>query len=322
MLKTTGSMAKQHVRCCEGFRMPTGRDGAGSAEGRRPKAARALNRFAIGWCGSRPGSSMIGRQGDRRSGPANAFLKIEVSTSTREAFAMTTRSISPLRQRMVEDMNARQLGPHSQRSHIYSCERFASFLKRSPDTATADDVRRFQLHLMESGASIGNRNRIMTGVKFLLRVTLRRLDLAAEIYHLKEPQRLPLVMSPEEAKRLLAMAGTSKVRALLALGYGCGLRAGEVVRLRVGDIDSAQNIIRVVQAKGRKDRHVMLPPEVLGLLRQWWKERPTRHDKGVRPEQRWLFPGGRPRSPMTTRQLSRLFHETASSPLTAVFIRS
>ena len=102
---------------------------------------------------------------------------------------------------------------------------------------------------MESGASIGNRNRIMTGVKFLLRVTLRRLDLAAEIYHLKEPQRLPLVMSPEEAKRLLAMAGTSKVRALLALGYGCGLRAGEVVRLRVGDIDSAQNIIRVVQAK-------------------------------------------------------------------------
>jgi integrase/recombinase XerD len=96
-----------------------------------------------------------------------------------EADSMTNRTISPLRRRMVEDMNARQLGPHSQRSHIYSCERFASFLKRSPDTATADDVRRFQLHLMESGASIGNRNRIMTGVKFLLRVTLRRLDLAA-----------------------------------------------------------------------------------------------------------------------------------------------
>ena len=98
---------------------------------------------------------------------------------------MSTGSISPLRQRMIEDMNARQLGPHSQRSHIYSCERFATFLKRSPDTATAEDVRRFQLHLMESGASIGNRNRIMTGVKFLLRVTLRRLDLAAEIYHLE-----------------------------------------------------------------------------------------------------------------------------------------
>jgi site-specific recombinase XerD len=226
---------------------------------------------------------------------------------------MSTRSISPLRQRMIEDMNARQLGPHTQRSHIYSCERFAAFLKRSPDTAIAEDVRCFQLHLMESGASISNRNRIMTGVKFLLRVTLRRLDLAAEIYHLKEPQKLPLVMSPEEAKRLLAVAGTSKVRALLALGYGCGLRAGEVVRLRVGDIDSAQNIIRVVQAKGRKDRHVMLPPEVLALLRQWWKGRPTRHDKGMPPAQRWLFPGGRPGRPMTTRQLNRLFHETAEA---------
>src|SRR5687767_1379963 len=135
--------------------------------------------------------------------PANAFLKIEVSTSTREAVSMTNRTISPLRQRMVEDMNARQLGPHSQRSHIYSCERFAAFLKRSPDTATAEDVRRFQLHLMESGASISNRNRIMTGVKFLLRVTLRRLDLVAEIYHLKEPQRLPLVMSP--VKRLATL---------------------------------------------------------------------------------------------------------------------
>ena len=226
---------------------------------------------------------------------------------------MTTRSMSPLRQRMIEDMNARQLGAHSQRSHIYSCERFAAFLKRSPDTATADDVRRFQLYLMESGASIGNRNRIMTGVKFLLRVTLRRLDLVAEIYHLKEPQRLPLVMSPEEAKRLLAMAGSLKVRVLLALGYGCGLRAGEVVRLRVGDIDSAQNIIRVVQGKGRKDRHVMLPLEVLGLLRQWWQVRPTRYDGGVPPEQRWLFPGRRPGRPITTRQLSRLFHDTAEA---------
>jgi len=226
---------------------------------------------------------------------------------------MTTRSMSPLRQRMIEDMNARQLGAHSQRSHIYSCERFAAFLKRSPDTATADDVRRFQLYLMESGASIGNRNRIMTGVKFLLRVTLRRLDLVAEIYHLKEPQRLPLVMSPEEAKRLLAMAGSLKVRVLLALGYGCGLRAGEVVRLRVGDIDSAQSIIRVVQGKGRKDRHVMLPLEVLGLLRQWWQVRPTRYDGGVPPEQRWLFPGRRPGRPITTRQLSRLFHDTAEA---------
>ena len=154
----------------------------------------------------------------------------------------------------------------------------------------------------------------MTGVRFLFRVTMRRHDLAAEIYHLKEPLKLPLVMSPDEIKRLLAMAEQSQGRAcMLALGYGCGLRAGEVVRLRVGDIDSAQMIIRIVQAKGRKDRHVMLPPEVLALLRQWWKARPTRYDAGRAAEERWLFPGVDGDCHLTTRQLSRLFHETADA---------
>jgi integrase/recombinase XerD len=165
---------------------------------------------------------------------------------------MSTDAISPLRQRMIEDMSARKLNPHTQRSHVSSCKRFAAYLlKRSPDTATADEIRLFQLHLTETGASICNRNRIMTGLRFLFRVTLRRLDLAAEIYHIREPQKIPLVMSPDEAKRLLVMAGNLKVHVLLALSYGAGLRAGEVVRLKVGDIDSAQNIIRIVQSKGR-----------------------------------------------------------------------
>ena len=136
---------------------------------------------------------------------------------------MTTQPISLLRQRMIEDMNARQRGRHCQRSHLYSCERFAAFLQRSPEMATADDVRRFQLHLAESGISICNRNRIMTGVKFLFRVTLRRHDLAAEIYHLREPLKLPLIMSPGEARRLVDMADKIQVKVMLALGYGCGL---------------------------------------------------------------------------------------------------
>ena len=199
-----------------------------------------------------------------------------------------TNSVSPLRQRMIEDMAARKLNPRTQRSHIQSCKRFAAWLKRSPDTATPDDVRRFQLYLIESGASICNRNRIMTGVRFLFRVTLRRHDLAAEVWHLKEPQKLPPVLSPEEVKRILSMAASLKARVMLTISYGCGLRAGEVVRLRACDIDSAQMIIRVVQSKGRKDRHVMLPPEVLDLLRQWWKARPRWYDVGVAPEQRWL----------------------------------
>src|ERR1700716_870840 len=212
---------------------------------------------------------------------------------------MSTEAISPLRQRMIEDMNSRKLGAHTQRSHIYSCKRFAAFLERSPDTATLEDIRLSQLHLAETGMSICNRNRIMTGVRFLLRVTLRRLDLAAEVYHVKEPQKIPLVMSPVEVKRLLAMAKNPKVRVLLALCYGCGLRASEAVRLKVSDIDKAQGIIRIVQAKGRKDRHVMLSPEMLELLRQWWKVRLSFHDRSVPIEDRWLFPGRTRNQPIT-----------------------
>src|SRR4030081_3955340 len=129
---------------------------------------------------------------------------------------MSTDTVSPLRQRMIEDMNSRKLCAGTQRGHIRSCKRFAAFLKRSPDTATLEDIRLFQLHLSEAGVSICNRNRIMTGLRFLFRVTLRRLDLAAEIYHIREPQKIPLVMSPDEAKRLLAMAGNLKVHVLLA----------------------------------------------------------------------------------------------------------
>ena len=224
-----------------------------------------------------------------------------------------TNTVSPLRQRMIEDMAARKLNPNTQRGHIYSCKRFAAWLKRSPDMATPDEVRRFQLYLIESGTSICNRNRIMTGVRFLFRVTLRRHDLAAEVWHLKEPERLPPVLSPEEVKRVLTMATSLKARAMLTLAYGCGLRAGEVVRLRAGDIDSEQKIIRIVQSKGRKDRHVMLPAEVLKLLRQWWKVRPTASNNGVGPEHRWLFLGRSQHRPMTTRQFTRLFKEAAKA---------
>ena len=215
--------------------------------------------------------------------------------------------------RMIEDMNARKLCAGTQRGHIRSCKRFAAFLKRSPDTATPDDIRRFQLHLAETGVSICTRNGIMTGLKFLLRVTLRRLDLAAEIYHIREPQKIPLVMSQDETRRLLAVATSLKARVLLSLGYGCGLRAGEVVRLKVKHIDRAQNIIRVEQSKSRKDRNVMLSPEMLDLLRQWWKVRPSRYDAGIPLQERWLFPGIRAGKPMTTRQLNRLFHEAADA---------
>ena len=126
-------------------------------------------------------------------------------------------------------------------------------MKRSPDTATLEDIRRFQVHSAETGVSICTRNRIMTGLRFLLRITLRRLDLAEEVYHIREPEKLPLVMSTDEMKRLLAVASSLKTRVLLSLGYGCGLRASEIVRLKVKHIDRGQKIIRIEQSKGRKD---------------------------------------------------------------------
>ncbi len=219
----------------------------------------------------------------------------------------------PLRQRFIEDMTARNRGPASQKSHLRAYKRFATWLQRSPDTATADEIRAFQLHLSETGVSIITRNATMTGVKFLFRVTLRRHDLAAEIFHLNEPQKVALILNQDEMARLLAMSICLRDRLLLSIGYGAGLRAGEVLRLRVKHIDSAQMVIRVEQAKGRKDRLVMLSPEILALLRQWWKVRPVRWDREVPAQERLVFPGRNPGQPLTTRHLNRLFHETADA---------
>jgi integrase/recombinase XerD len=224
---------------------------------------------------------------------------------------MSMRTISPLRQSMINDMTARQMGPKTQKDYIRSCKRFTAFLGRSPETATADDIRRFQLDLAESAPSIFSRNSIVSGLKFLFRVTLRRLDLVAEFYPVRQPVTIPPVLSADEVELLLTASKSLRVRVMLSLAYGCGLRAGEVIRLRAGDIDSAQNIIRIVQSKGRKDRLVMLPPCVLALSRQWWLDRPTNQDAGMAPRGRWLFPGRVPGKPITTRQLNRLFHEAA-----------
>jgi integrase len=224
---------------------------------------------------------------------------------------------SPLRQRMIDDMVARKLAPGTQRGHVFACKQLAAYLGRSPETATPDDVRSFQRHLIDSGRSIHYRNRIMTGVKFLLKVTMRRHDLVAEIYHLREPQAIAVVLAPEEVVQVLACAPSLKARVMLTIGYGCGLRGGEVTRLKVRDIDSAQGIIRVVQGKGQKDRNVMLPPEVLALLRQWWRERPGRYDHGLAPGERWIFPGHHRHKPISPRQFHRLLQQAAKAAASA-----
>src|SRR5215471_12497448 len=233
---------------------------------------------------------------------------------------MSPDAVTPLRHRMIEDMNGRKLSAGTQRGHIRSCKRFAAFLNRSPDTATTEDIRRFQLHLAEAGVSICNRNRIMTGLRFLFRVTLRRLDLANDIYHLREPQKIPRVMSPDETRRLLVVTSNLKVRTLFGLGYGCGLRASEVVRLKVKHIDSAQKIIRIEQSKGRKS----LPSRKRGTAMSCCRRRRSiccanggRQGRRVtmppRPWRNAGLPGNRPGKPLTTRQLSRLFHQAADA---------
>jgi site-specific recombinase XerD len=225
---------------------------------------------------------------------------------------MSIDVVSPLRQRMIEDMTARKLGAGTQRLYISSCKRFAAFLQRSPETATVEDVRRFQLHLAETGTSIPNRNRLMTGLRFLFRVTLRRLDLTAEIYHLREPQKIPQVISRDEARRLLTVANSLRTR-LPSLAYGCGLRASEVIRLKVKHIDSAQRIIRVEQGKGRKDRNVMLSPGAARSVTTIVERATIASRCGNAAAGTRLFPGKRPGKPMTTRQLMRLFHEAVDA---------
>lgn len=222
-------------------------------------------------------------------------------------------TVSPLRQRMIEDMVSRQLARGTQIGHIRACRRFAAWLKRSPDTATVDEVRAFQLHLMATGTSIQTRNRTMTGLRFLFRVTMRRLDLANEIHHIKEPTRIPQILSAEEAARLITMAGNLQARVLLAIGYGAGLRVSEAVKLKVRHIDASLHIIRVEQGKGRKDRHVMLSPELHALMREWWLVRSTRNDEGVPVGERWLFPGRGDNTHLTARQVTRLFQETLAA---------
>jgi integrase/recombinase XerD len=215
---------------------------------------------------------------------------------------MTDKAISPLRRRMLEDMTIRKLAPKTQHGYIRAVKGFSLYLGRSPDKATAEDLRRYQLHLSSNGTSVCSINATMSALRFFLKVTLRRADLADAVTFVREPRRLPVVLSPEEVARLLAAAPGVKYQAALSVAYGAGLRASEVISLKVGDIDSDRMVIRVDQGKGRKDRYVMLSPHLLELLRQWWH---VARPKG------WLFPGRDPGQPLTTRQLNRAVHAAA-----------
>lgn len=218
---------------------------------------------------------------------------------------MTATTISPLRQRMIEDMTVRGFATATKRGYIAVVKDFAIFLGRSPDEAKIEDLRRYQLHMRTVGASSTSMNAAVSALRFFFGVTLGRGDANVGMTTVREPHRLPVVLSPDEVERLLNAASGLKYRAALSIAYGAGLRASEVVSLRISDIDSPREVIRVEQGKGRKDRFAKLSKPLLKILRAWWVEA---HEHGKMLPDGWLFPGQNPINPLTTRQLNRAFH--------------
>ena len=217
---------------------------------------------------------------------------------------MLDKPISPLRQRMIDDMTARRFNEHTQRDYVRNVRMFAAFLGRSPDTAAKEDLRRFQLPMAKQQMSAGSINAAIAALRFFFAVTLERPDLVLPLTTVNKPRRAPVVLSQEEVARLLEAAPGLKYKAAFGVAYGAGLRVSEVVALKVPDIDSKRMTLRVEQGKGQRDRYVMLSPQLLEWLREWWR--------AARPRA-WLFPGQNPVNPMSARQLSRAVRTAAQA---------
>jgi site-specific recombinase XerD len=218
--------------------------------------------------------------------------------------------ISPLRARMIEDMSVRGFKEDTRRDYVRHVRAFATFIGRSPDTATAEELRLFQLHQRQSGMQPPSINGAVSALRFFFTVTLDRPDLARRLTVVPYPRRIPTVLSVEEMTLLLRAATAPKYKAAFATAYGAGLRVSEVVALKVGDIDSERMLLRVEHGKGGKDRHAMLSPQLLELLREWWRE--GRRRSLLLPGG-WLFPGRNPVEPLSARQLSRVVRAAAQA---------
>ena len=218
---------------------------------------------------------------------------------------MTQEKVSPLRERMMEDMRIRGMGDKSQKAHIRALKDFTVFLGRSPDTAVPDDLRAYQLHMADTGVTPSTFNARIVALRFFFSMTCDRDEMKKYMQFRTEPRKLPIVLSVEEVSALLAAAPGPglKYRAALSIGYGGELRASEVTHLKVRDIDSDRMLIHVERGKGGKDRDVMLSPSLLDLLRDYWREA---HPQG------WLFPGQNRVDPISSRQLSRAFMSAKS----------
>ena len=221
----------------------------------------------------------------------------------------STQPISPLRQRMIEDMQLRKLAPKTQISYIRAVKKLADYLGHSPDTATAEDLRQFQLHQTDKGTSRITINATITALRFFFEVTVGDKEVAGKLNTVPVPRRLPVVLSREEVARLLEATSSLKYKAAFSVAYGAGLRISEVVSLKISNIDSERMTLHVEQGKGRKDRYAMLSPVLLDILRRWWREG---HGRDLLLDGGWLFPGQNPVNPLSTRQLSRAIRAAAA----------
>lgn len=191
--------------------------------------------------------------------------------------------MTPLRQRMLQDMGIRNLALNTQLAYVQQISAFTRHFDCSPEALGPEQVRAYQVHLLEERKlAAGSLSVVAAALRFLYKITLRRPWNDDDIPMPKRPLKLPIVLSPEEVVRFLACVASTKHRAILTTIYASGLRVSEAVQLRPADIDSARMVLRVDQGKGRKDRYVMLSPRLLEVLREYWRiERP-------KP---WLFPG-------------------------------
>ncbi|PEQ14367.1 integrase [Novosphingobium sp. PC22D] len=221
----------------------------------------------------------------------------------------TSHDTTPsLRERFVEDMNLHRLSRATQRNYLRDVSRFAGWLGRPPDQATDEDLRRYQIEQRETGLGAPAMNTAVSALRFFYTRTLDRQDLTRKLHRVKHPRALPTVLSREEVTRLLDATTSIKHQAILSVAYGAGLRASEVTRLKVRDIDSERMLLRVECGKGGRHRNAMLAQDLLVLLREWWK---IGRQLGVMHPDGWLFPGQHYLKPICYRQVHRIAAEAA-----------
>jgi site-specific recombinase XerD len=213
-----------------------------------------------------------------------------------------TKTISPLRQRMLDDMRLRNMSPSTQKVYTHAVANFARFHGQSPDKLSLEDVRLYRMHLIERGLKATSVNPIIGALRFFYGTTLGHKDIAESIPFARKEDTLPAVLTPNEVVRLLEAVDSLKYRIALTTIYAAGLRVSEAVTLTPRDIDSQRMVIHVRQGKGGKDRYVMLSEQLLGILRRYYKE--------LRP-QLYLFPGPDPAQPLTTRSVQRACRSAA-----------